>query len=379
MRVLHYVPVFSQLSETFIYNSIQCLEEHDVQNAVVTDRRLHEAERPFSPVHVTPPVKGRLAHWRRYLQLYQFDRAWTRGLTGAINSFKPDLIQAHFGMNGYRVLPVARRMGVPVVTAFHGFDVFALGRRASWRWRYRSLQRYGAAFTFVSNYMLDAATALGFPRERSHIIHVGVREEDFPFTPPSQKEFSGTARLISIGSLVPKKGHADLIRAVGLVNCEGLDAQLTIIGEGSERPALELLIAELGLSQKVRLLGAQHRERVREELGRAHLFALASRTARDGNKEGIPTVMMEAQASGAPVVSTLHSGIPEVIPEPYRRWLAPEGSPEALARCLADAIRSRAEWDQAAHLGRDLIREHFSLPKETAKLIHLYESVSNQS
>lgn len=375
MRVLHYVPVFSQISETFIYNSILCLQENGVQNAVVTDRRLFESERPFSPVFLTNPADSPLKRLGRYLQLYQFDRAWMRAMAAAIDSFKPDLIQTHFGPNGYRLLPLARRFGIPLVTAFHGYDIFALARRPTWGFRFRRLRREGAAFTFVSNYMRQTAVRLGFPQERSTIIHVGVRETDFPFNLPSTKPVSGDVRLISIGSLFEKKGHDDLIRALAILIKQGLQVSLSIIGEGAGRPRLESLIASLGVGDRVRLLGAQHRDRVREELDRAHLFALMSKTARNGNKEGIPTVMMEAQAAGLPVCSTLHSGIPEVIPEPFQRWLAPEGDVESIARCLKDAITHRDLWDEAATQGRRHIQENFSLVTETGKLIRLYQGL----
>jgi colanic acid/amylovoran biosynthesis glycosyltransferase len=175
--------------------------------------------------------------------------------------------------------------------------------------------------------------------------------------------------------LVEKKGHDDLIRAVAILIKQGLQVSLSIIGEGAARAPLEGLIASLGVGDHVRLLGAQHRERVREELNRAHLFALMSKTARNGNKEGIPTVMMEAQTAGLPVCSTLHSGIPEVIPEPFQRWLAPEGDVESIARGLKDAITRRDLWDEAATRGRRHIQENFSLPTETGKLIRLYQGL----
>lgn len=375
MRVLHYVPVFSQLSETFIYNSILCLGEMGIENAVVTDSRKFEQERPFAPVYTTDPAASRLRRLGRFLQLHALDAAWQKSVDAAIETFRPDLIQAHFGSSGYNMLPAARRHHLPLVTAFHGFDVFVLGPRPTWAIRYRRLRREGAAFTFVSEYMLKAAVQMGFPKERSRIIHVGVREADFPFGLPSSKEWSGELRLISIGSLVEKKGHADLIRALAGLRDGGGRATLTLIGDGPLRAELEGLRDSLGLGERVFFLGGQHRDRVREELGKAHVFALTSKTARNGNKEGIPTVMMEAQMAGLPVCATLHSGIPEVIPEKFRRWLAPEGDVEGIGKCLQDILASRSQWDEAATLGQEHILRHFSLKTETGKLAELYEQL----
>ena len=142
------------------------------------------------------------------------------------------------------------------------------------------------------------------------------------------------------------------------------------------REQLELLVDELSLSDVVHLHGERDGAYVRDRLAEAHIFLLASVTAPNGDQEGTPVSLMEAQACGLPVLSTLHSGIPEVVADGVSGLLVPEGDAEALAAGLEQLIARSAEWPALGRRGRAHIASNYSLDDWTERLVQLYESVS---
>jgi len=150
-----------------------------------------------------------------------------------------------------------------------------------------------------------------------------------PATPPSR------ARLVSVGRLVRKKGFDVLLEAVALLRDRGLDLEVVIAGEdGNEVNAVRRLVSTLGLEASVTFLGPLSQAELLREYRRSSLFALACRVGEDGDRDGIPNVLVEAMAAGLPVVSTTISGIPELITDEETGLLVPPEDPQA----LADAI-----------------------------------------
>jgi glycosyltransferase involved in cell wall biosynthesis len=228
------------------------------------------------------------------------------------------------------------------------------------------------ATTVLSGVMGEKAIELGAPPSLVHVIHLGKRLGDYPF----EARTGPVRKFVSIGRLVEKKGHTDLLQAFQRVEDTWKDANLTIIGDGPLAGDLRELVERLGLTHRVHLLGAcGHADAVRH-LQSADAFILCSRTGSDGDQEGTPTVLLEAQAIGLPCISTWHAGIPEVIP-PENHWLlAQEGDPLSIAEKLTallsvdgSAVRECSEY------GRHHVVEHFDVVQETAKMCGLYAEV----
>ena len=239
---------------------------------------------------------------------------------------------------------------------------------------YQAMWKSRARFTAVSEYMKAELVRLGCAREAVSVIHVGIDPDLFVFRKPSLE--GGPVRFICVGRMVEKKGFADAVRCIGLARAEGAEVELTLIGDGPQMPEVKRLVESLGLESVVTLLGARPRSQVIEEMRSSDAFLLASKTASDGDKEGIPTVIMEAQFIGLPMVSTTHSGIPEAIPEANRRFLAAEGDPKDLAARILGLLDARDSWAEIARLGRAHVEERFHLHKETDKLVRLYAEIA---
>jgi len=380
MRVLHFVETFSPLSETFIYDYVTELERQGVDNHVATFHRANPEERPFSDVHVVdrPHRWHPRRLWYRALVPFGVGEARTSDwpqtrdrLAVVARRVEPDVLHAHFGPAGVLVSEVARRLNIPLITTFYGYDISSLPNEAFWRDQYVSLCAQADAITVLSEEMKDAAVWLGCPPDKLHIVHLSRDLSQFNYRPPS----SPVENILFVGRLVAKKAPLDAIRAVERANEQGANLRLDLIGGGDLKQEIEDCIQANGLEAAVTLHGRLPNAEVARRMQAADAFLLPSKTAPNGDREGTPTVLVEAQATGLPCVTTRHAGIPEMIPEAHHDLLAPEGDVQALAAALgALAGRSVNELEQMAERGRQKMEQDFSLSGEVEKLSKLYAS-----
>lgn len=224
-----------------------------------------------------------------------------------------------------------------------------------------------------------------------HLVYHGVDTERFrPAPEPARADASDDApvRLVAVGRLVEKKGYPYLIRACGVLHRRGYRFTLDIYGTGPQRDALAALIAALGLEGVVRLRGARTQDELIEIYQGAALFVLAPHVLENGDRDGIPNVLMEAMSTGLPVVATTVSGIPELIEDGESGLLVPSRDEDALADALARAldpqggpalrarlgaaarVRAVAHFDASTHIGRmvDLLQTGAASPSGRAAL-----------
>ncbi|MCL6432121.1 MAG: glycosyltransferase, partial [Anaerolineae bacterium] len=149
---------------------------------------------------------------------------------------------------------------------------------------------------------------------------------------------------------------------------------LTLIGDGPERRAIEALLRELGLAD-ARVLGWQPRDVVLAEMLRAHIYMQPSVTAADGDVEGIPLALVEAQATGLPVIATWHSGIPEVVSDGRSGYLVSERNAHGLAERLWQLAEHPERWRSFGRAGREVAERDFSLPRQSAILESYYDEL----
>lgn len=172
--------------------------------------------------------------------------------------------------------------------------------------------------------------------------------------------------VVAIGRLVAKKGFIHLVRACSRLAQSGVNFRCWIVGEGPERAALQAEIAALGLQSRIRLLGAQ--PNVRKFLERAEVFVMPCVQEAGGDRDGIPTTLMEAMAMRVPVISTEISGIPELVQHETTGLLAPPEDPEALARAMARLLADEALRARLAAAGRRYIEQCHNLEINSRRL-----------
>jgi glycosyltransferase involved in cell wall biosynthesis len=258
--------------------------------------------------------------------------------------------------------------GLTYSMTLHGpLDDYGPNQREKWR-------HAKFAFVITQKLLREVTQELaGSLPARIELAPMGVELSRFqrsvPYAPWTGE---GPLRLFSCGRLNPCKGHADLIDAVGLLRAKGIDARLSIAGEDEAggttyRKVLEAKLQETGLGDAVTLLGAVGEDKVKGEIERAHLFALASL------QEPLGVAIMEAMAMRAPVVVTGAGGVPELVDDGVDGLLVPPQQPKTLAEKLEALARDPKEAARLGEAGRRKVETQFSSERSADMLAKMLQ------
>lgn len=302
----------------------------------------------------------------------------TRPYRRLLDGHRPVLIHAHFGVNGVYALPLARRLGIPLVTSFHGFDATlatpAFLGSPEWA-QYRCLRgrlaRDGAIFLCASAYIRDRVLAMGFPEERTRVHYIGVDCEAIRPRDPREE----TATILHVARLVEVKGTEYLIRAFGVVADRYPAARLVVIGDGPLNRRLRALAESLGIGRRIAFLGARPHVQVLGWLRKAAMLVLPSVQTASGRVEGLGMVALEAAASGVPVIGSDQGGIPEAVVDGRTGYLVPPRDAEALGRRISELLDDPAARHRMGIEGRAHVERHFDIRVRTQALENLYDAI----
>lgn len=267
---------------------------------------------------------------------------------------RPDVIHAHWLLpSGLLALALHTMFGIPYIVTGHAADVFRF-RGAPFRALKRLIMAKAAVVSLVSG---EAAGVLGIPREEAQglVVPMGVDVERIQEDVGARRPESG--RFLFVGRLAEKKGVDVLLRALAELH----DGRLVVVGDGPDRPALDALAAELGLSERVTFAGQQGQKRVAEELRLAEALVVPSRVARDGDADGTPVVMGEGMAAGVPVVASRLGGLSEHITSGENGLLVEPDDPHALAEGLRHVLQDPEAASKWAEAARRTMREQLDI------------------
>jgi colanic acid/amylovoran/stewartan biosynthesis glycosyltransferase WcaL/AmsK/CpsK len=371
MRVGFVVDKFPSLSETFILDQVNGFLERGIEVGVICNENLLKQGSSARIEHWQALSENTVCWWGALAPLRPllkkmpttlwdkvstaFDILFARRLKGF------DVVIAHFGNNGLRVARVLKRkkLAAPLVTIFHGRDV---GRpvRDNSLWQYNVLFDQGALQLTVNDYFRNALVDAGASAANVVVHHMGVRINEIEYSWRSWDQ--GTLNFISVCRLTEKKGIEFALRALGQLSISNpnLDWAYTIIGGGELLEDLKHLAKDVNIADRVTFLGPRPHDEVKQRLREAHVFLLPSVTAQDGDVEGIPVSIMEAMSAGLTVLSTYHSGIPELIEDQKTGFLVPERDIEALAGKLLWIAEHPAECERFALAARRKIEADFN-------------------
>lgn len=278
-----------------------------------------------------------------------------------------DQLHAHFaGAAATLAGAAAAELAIPFSVTTHARDLFHQDVTAT-QLRER-LQGASAVVTISDFNRRFLASDVGLDPRRLHLIYNGLPLESFPFTADQQRE----PILLAVGRLIEKKGFDDLLTAAAWLQGQQVAFEVVIIGSGPQTAALQQRADQLGIAEKVRLLGALPPAQVMEWMRRAALLVAPCRVGDDGDRDGLPTVILEAMALGTPCVATPVTGIPEAISGDGDGWLVPERDPEALAAACASALDDAAERRRRAWRARQTIEQRFDIVRSSAQLRALW-------
>jgi len=238
------------------------------------------------------------------------------------------------------------------------------------------LKRFGrdaAGIVTVSDFnVAHLKSVLGPDACPIHRIYNGLDLRAFPFVDDGREP----GCIVAVGRLVEKKGFEDLLCACAIMKRAGRVFRCELLGDGALREKLEAMVVELGIGDCVAMLGPRPREEVVERVTRATVMAAPCVVGADGNRDGLPTVLLEAMALGTPCISTPVTGIPEVVRNEQTGLLVPEHAPEKLAIALGRMLDDQAFARQCAGNARGLMEASFDLHHNTAQIREVFEAAA---
>ncbi len=278
-------------------------------------------------------------------------------------------LHAHFASAAATVARIAARVaGISYSLTAHAKDIFHESVR------HDDLQTKlgdAAAVVTVSDYNRDFLTrTLALSAQKVHRIYNGIALDQFPFRDPMERP----PRIVAVGRLVEKKGFADLIEACRMLAATHRSWSCEIIGGGDQEPYLREQIQRVGLGDRIILRGPQPTSEVIRAIQSAAVLAAPCVVGCDGNRDGLPTVLLEAMALGTPCVATDVTGIPEVLHDGETGLAVPQHDPPALAAAIARLLDDGPLRANLARRARRHIEQQFNVHCNTARLRALFHS-----
>ncbi|HEY2574432.1 MAG TPA: glycosyltransferase [Verrucomicrobiaceae bacterium] len=375
-----YCSTFLKPEMRHIYRQITGLRRHDT--FVICKERQNEAMYPMpeGAVELAPGVRSNFLRrfWLKYIR--REPPIVYRGEYGVLARLlerrHADLMHIYFGHTGVHLLPFIQRWPKPVVVSFHGMDVQTRSHDPSYETRLRELLRSATLVLARSESLLEALKTMGCPEKKLRLNRTGIPLDQFSEVARAAPD-GGAWRLVQACRLISKKGLDDALHAFAKFHQRFPASQFAIAGEGPLRDELEKLRDELGLREAVEFCGFLKGPELCNLFQQSHVFLHPSRMTEDQNQEGVPNAMLEAMATGLPVLATRHGGIPEAVRHGVSGLLVDEKDRKALHEAMMTLLREPGRWREMGLAAAEDVRCNFEAGTQIAKLEQAYhEAIS---
>lgn len=387
MRALHLFDVYLPSTLSWVAQLLDSLENVEVEIGApwLVQNRFYN---PKFKYHVFPPQR-----WIFPRPATEFDFPfWQKLFTASqrrlptypfflektLKSAPPDLLHAHFGPTGCLYLPLAKKLNRPLIVTFYGFDYSKLPNvRPVFREKYKQLFEEATAVIAASEVGCEKLESMGCPPGKLAIVPPSPNLNAFKFS--LRKKEKGHLRLVQIATFTPKKGHLTTLEAFRLALKDCPNMHLTLAGERQYKnlfEEVEKFIQLHDLQENVTLQSFVENHRMSDFMQDFDAFIHPSCYAPDGDHEATPVVLLEAQATGLPVLATTHFDLAAEVLHDRTGLLAPEGDVQS----LADHIRrfyfmENEEYQQFSQNARRHVEANFDVKNSARKLRTLYEEI----
>lgn len=360
-RIAHFVKNYAGF-KTFIYDEIRSLKKFEP--IVLT-------EMVGSFVYNPPELKVFSASQVRFFKRRSF-------FENVLIESEVEIIRAFMAYGGIKMWPICTQLNLPLITSFHGLDVSERPKNPIFRHRLRKLFQAGDIFLVRSESMKEDVINLGCEPEKIRVLYGGIDIDKFKFSERRKKEKDDTLRILMCGRFVEKKGFYYGIKAFYNLSKRNNDLELNIVGGGVLEKKLKSLVQKLDIGKRVHFLGAKPPSDIPMVMGESNIFLSPNVTSRKGDKEGIPNTIKEAMATGLPVVSTFHAGIPELVKNEETGFLVSEKDINALTEKLNLLIEKQDLRERMGKNGRKVIENKFNLSRQIRKLEKIYKKTTKR-
>lgn len=376
--VASYCSTFLKSEMLHVYRQVASLRR--VETFVMTKKVENARRFPFKDIELIPrPHRNLFRHgWMKFIErrpplIYRGEHQL---LVSILARRHADMMHIYFGHTGVHLLPFIREWNRPCVVSFHGFDLAKNPKIENYPGKLKLLFESVPVVLARSRSLAQRLIKFGCAPEKIRINRSGVPLADFPFT---QRELprDGAWRVLQACRLIDKKGVASAIRAFAVFAVKFPNSEFVIAGKGPLQPELEELANQLNIGSRVHFCGFLSQKDLRWLYERSHIFIHPSETPPDENQEGVPNSILEAMATGLPVIATRHGGIPEAVREKVDGFLSDEQDWENLGRSMVALASSAELYRRCGHSARQSIVENFDQAKTIYELEQAYEEVTS--
>ena len=290
---------------------------------------------------------------------------------------KPDLVHVYYGHKAVGYLPMLRDWGGPWIVSFHGVDVAKHLEEGDYLKKLRQVFAEARLVLARSESLLNRLHELGCPPEKLRLNRTPIPMDHLPAF-AREVPANGHWRLIQACRLIAKKGIITTLEAMDRVGAIFPGARYILCGSGPMMEEIQAYVKEHALERHAEIRGWMSQEALRAELYQAHVFLHASEQTQENDQEGIPNSMLEAMATGLPVVATLHGGIPEAVTSGYDGLLVPERNAHELSTAITKLLQDHALFAELGHNAATSVRANFGAEQQIAALEdHYLEAIAS--
>lgn len=380
---IHDVGVWLPRTKTWLYNEISALDD-DWKAWVIANRTENESEFPIPNIYSLRDQVGKY-RWAMEMVLRRSRlTSHAPSISSFCDSLHADLLHSHFGTVGWLNLALARRLSVPHIVTFYGFDVTQVPREKRWLARYRKMFDEVTRILCEGPHMASNIAKLGCDPAKISVHRLGVRLADLPYR--ERHKNSTSPRFLMAGSFRQKKGFVEGLTALARFHKSRPQEQwsLTIVGgpgEHSEGKAIADQLTGIGrrynIDDRISYTGFLSHAELIEVASKHDIFLCPSVTAANGDTEGgAPVVMIEMAAMGLPVLATQHCDMPLVLGEKNREILVPERDEDALLLSIEWLFDHPETWSELGADNRAHCGQEFDHVAQAVRLAAIYDEAT---
>ena len=376
MKILMYSQSIGTATETFIHqDAVSLSKKHELLFIcdTIADSGSYTLYNNIKVIDSTPlnMIQRALLKFDIHMNLY--NKQFSQLLNQTIKDFKPDVIHCQFGPQALKLIDNLKNIQVPIVIQFRGYDASSLLRKKAYVKRLQEvLNRNDYYSIFVADSLRRNLSHYNINVKNSMILHSGIDLTKFIV---EKDKVHDTFTFLQVSSLGEKKGHEYTLKAFAkfLSKQPSKNFKLILTGDGERKAPLVDIVNKLNIQEYVEFVGFVTPIEAKELMQNADVFVHHSVTAENGDQEGIPNALMEAMAMELPVISTYHSGIPELVTDGINGYLVEERDIATYALRMADIVG----WGKLK-INREVIAEEFEIGKHIEKLEAFYFQMINK-